>query len=170
MRTKIALGATAIASVGIMAFSLAGPASATYGTDDTLAMAATNTAASDNIAAPQLVRVNSADFNCYFHFGHVTLCDTTITVYAHHNLYVDGPVYTWTDHYKSSSTIQSVNVCARGEHVPFVCARNMSRLSTGYRLIGRNPSNHDVTATVFVEATFRDNHGYVSGTVFTARP
>ena len=164
MRGRIMFLASAPVSVVILAASLVGSAHAAGDAAGSMDLTG-STAAVNGAAAPQV----GADYACSFVYGRVTLCGTIINVGPREILYARAPIYTWTSANKHTSTKVSVNICARGASVPFVCARNMSRLSTTPGLIGSNPSGRSLTATIYVEAHLQGNSGYVEGRVYTVR-
>ena len=165
MRGRIMFLASALVSVVTSAISLVGSAHAAG--DAARSMDLTGSASAVNGAvAPQ----DSASYACSFVYGRMTRCGTTINVEPRENLYARAPVHTWTSANKHTPTIVSVNICTRGANVPFVCARNMSRLSTTPGFIGRNASGHSITASIYVQAHIEGNSGYVEGSVYTVRP
>jgi len=165
MRGRTMFLASALVSVVILAISLVGSAHAAGDVARPMDLTG-STAAVNGAAAPQ----DRAEYACSFVHGRMTLCGSTINVGPRENLYARAPVHTWTSANKHTPTIVSVNICTRGASVPFVCARNMSRLSKIPGLIGRNASGRSVTASIFVEAHLQGNSGYVEGSVYTVRP
>jgi hypothetical protein len=165
MRGRIMFLASALVSVVTLAISAVGSAHAAG--DAARSMDLTRSTATVNgAAAPQ----NSSEYACSFIHGRMTLCGATIHIEPAENLYASAPVYTWTSANKFTPTIVSVNICTRGANHPFVCARNMSRLSTTPKFIGRNARGHSLTASIFVQARLQGNSGYVEGSVYTVRP